>query len=540
MKKAIIYITVICLFCIAFAISQRLPAASNIFHFQSIVHFPDSTKIYDSIRLAKERYYKRLVDTTNPYNRKYAVSPEKSNDVNPFLFFDVHEHNEDVLLSADIKLQKRKIFVQKKANAYDLSKLNLNPLTQILKDTFNIIESKKIAVEIKNVNKEKKVEQSKVELKFLDIATLMQHEIKIETPKQKIGVDTRRNEIIVSKEQIKIKEDFCYKPGLKNPFKIFSLQPDTIEMLVYNPIVRKDSSIQKPIVPKQVEVVKKNPNRIESKDFYPDEKCFKRDTGIFYENLLANIYHNQSKSTYTDSIVYKQSLIKVIQSDYIIKKRKKIHDTSNDWIVAIVLITLGIIAWLRHLYKKYLVSTLKSVFNYRMSVKQFQEKNALTQRVSFALQFIFSINAGLFIFLYLNKYKLGLPNAPKVLLFLLLSGIFFVTFYIKSFVLRFLGTVLLLRKTVNEYIQNISLYNKIIGLGLAPSVICIAYMPKSLGEIFIYIATGLFGFFYFIRFFRGFQIIINKHISIFYSILYLCTVEILPLLLLYKLLNSAN
>jgi hypothetical protein len=40
---------------------------------------------------------------------------------------------------------------------------------------------------------------------------------------------------------------------------------------------------------------------------------------------------------------------------------------------------------------------------------------------------------------------------------------------------------------------------------------------------------------YIMRLYRGFQIIIKKDIFLFYLILYLCTLEILPVLLGYKL-----
>jgi hypothetical protein len=52
---------------------------------------------------------------------------------------------------------------------------------------------------------------------------------------------------------------------------------------------------------------------------------------------------------------------------------------------------------------------------------------------------------------------------------------------------------------------------------------------------FIYLGMALLIAAYLLRFFRGIKILMNKDVLIFYLILYLCTLEILPLLLGYKL-----
>ena len=105
---------------------------------------------------------------------------------------------------------------------------------------------------------------------------------------------------------------------------------------------------------------------------------------------------------------------------------------------------------------------------------------------------------------------------------------------LKTIVCKFLGYVFLVQDEFDEYLHNVNLFNKNIGLILFPVVVLYPFINDSIKPVILYsglfFAAGLF----ILRLHRGFQIIMKKGISFFYLILYLCAIEILPILILLK------
>jgi hypothetical protein len=90
----------------------------------------------------------------------------------------------------------------------------------------------------------------------------------------------------------------------------------------------------------------------------------------------------------------------------------------------------------------------------------------------------------------------------------------------------------------SEYIHNTFVINKGLGIALFPVIIMAHYLPYPLIKSVLIIGMGIYAIAFILKSIRGYQIIIRKDILIFYMILYLCTLEILPLLLGYKFVIS--
>jgi hypothetical protein len=77
--------------------------------------------------------------------------------------------------------------------------------------------------------------------------------------------------------------------------------------------------------------------------------------------------------------------------------------------------------------------------------------------------------------------------------------------------------------------------NRIAGLVLFPVVLLVAYYPGE--DPAIPVVTGIIVAFilYFMLIYRGTIILLKKQLSIFYLFLYFCTLEFLPLVLIYKI-----
>jgi hypothetical protein len=93
-------------------------------------------------------------------------------------------------------------------------------------------------------------------------------------------------------------------------------------------------------------------------------------------------------------------------------------------------------------------------------------------------------------------------------------------------------------QAITEHIHISFLVNKNLGLIMFPIVFVILYTSEEISEIAIYLCLGMLVIATFYKIFRGFQIIIRNGVLIFYAFLYLCTLELLPLVLGSKLIIS--
>lgn len=102
--------------------------------------------------------------------------------------------------------------------------------------------------------------------------------------------------------------------------------------------------------------------------------------------------------------------------------------------------------------------------------------------------------------------------------------------------IRFLGWVFNNRSLSNEAIVNLWTYNILAGLFVAPFIIATFFVKSFSILLIVKIITLCFVLFLFVKIVRWFKILFTYRVSILYIILYLCTLEVMPLLVLYKLL----
>jgi hypothetical protein len=209
--------------------------------------------------------------------------------------------------------------------------------------------------------------------------------------------------------------------------------------------------------------------------------------------------------------------------------------TSDNWIIGIILFSFIILAWIRLFYNKLLVPTFQSFFNYQLSYSLFNDRSSRSLKASSGLNFIFYLNAGLFLYLVLNYFDISFLNVSGIITYFSYAGFLIITYAFKRIICSFTGYISLTQKVFSEYIHNVFLFNRNLGLFLFPFLIGISYMSDSLTPVFVYTGIGVVVSLYLLRIFRGITIFFNAGFSIFYLILYLCALEFLPLILFFRL-----
>ncbi len=267
---------------------------------------------------------------------------------------------------------------------------------------------------------------------------------------------------------------------------------------------------------------------------------------IFQENFLLSIPYksigiNSSENLLNDSTIQRIEKSIHISLPPVVEKRPLGIDgtlrseSSFNWIAGLLLLSLFVFSWMKILYQKYVEQVVITVVNYQASVRLLREKNVLFKNMAVGLNVVFSINLGLFVFFTLAYFNVSQVIADRnflsVLIYCFAIG---VIYSVKTLSCKLIGYIFLAQDEFKEYVHNFNLFNKNIGLFLFPIVITMPYISDYMEPLVIFSGMAVFSSLFVLRTVRGFQIIIRKGVSTFYLILYLCAIEILPVLLLVK------
>jgi len=130
----------------------------------------------------------------------------------------------------------------------------------------------------------------------------------------------------------------------------------------------------------------------------------------------------------------------------------------------------------------------------------------------------------------------GIENLKMLHIFCYLTGLHVFTYLIiKTFAWTFNNN-----KLGKIAIVNLLLFNSIPGIIISIPIIATFYVQPYAVNALIILSLIVLGIFYIIRFFRWIIILFTNRVSIFYMIVYLCALEIVPLLTVYKLLLAKN
>jgi Domain of unknown function (DUF4271) len=152
-----------------------------------------------------------------------------------------------------------------------------------------------------------------------------------------------------------------------------------------------------------------------------------------------------------------------------------------------------------------------------------------------SLYAMFWINTGIFIFLLMSYYKLKPPFGQFGTFMACILGVS-VLILLKHAVLYLVAKVFPIEKEVRTYNFIIMTVGIILGLILMPINIFIAYSPPSLSSVFVYLGIAVVAMAYLVRSLRSLPVAAPFLIdNRFHFLLYLCTVEIAPLVVISKI-----
>lgn len=204
------------------------------------------------------------------------------------------------------------------------------------------------------------------------------------------------------------------------------------------------------------------------------------------------------------------------------------------WIVASIALLLVLFAILKNAFDKQLMAIIQAFFSNRVLGNINKEDNLFTSWPFLLLFVHFGFTIGLFFYLVAKNQEL--PFAQDGFRVFVSISVGIIGLYIlKIVVLRFLGFFFNLQKPINEYVSILYLTYFNSSLLFMPLVIAFSLSPPQYGKFYMATAMVLLGIIFAFQLIRaGINILSQNRFSKVYLLLYFCTLEICPILILIK------
>jgi hypothetical protein len=193
-------------------------------------------------------------------------------------------------------------------------------------------------------------------------------------------------------------------------------------------------------------------------------------------------------------------------------------------------------ALIRNSFRRYFQDLFRLLFRTRLQQKQAREQLMQTPLASLLLNILFILSASLFINLLLRHYHLGLNYPFWVLFFYCAVGLIAI-YLVKFFTLKVFGWIFRVSEATDVYTLIVFTINKVVGILLLPIIIFTAFTTGQFSQFLFSVGLILIACLFAYRYYISYGAVHRQiRVNFFHFLLYLFAVEIVPLLLINKLL----
>lgn len=239
---------------------------------------------------------------------------------------------------------------------------------------------------------------------------------------------------------------------------------------------------------------------------------------ISYYNLLIN-----------------HPILNYAETKVLIPNFKKNYD--KDYLFYLLAGIVFLLAIVQFFFKKY----FNNVFNifFQTNFRQLQTREQLTQDnvAALLLNFLFILSASTFVTLISDQAKI--INKSFWQIFYLSFAVLSIIYLIKLGFIQFMGWIFNTREISKSYSFIVFIVNKIIGVTLIPILLLLAFSTLYIQQLALSTSLILISFLFLFRFFSVYKLLSERlKINAIHFFLYFCSIEILPLLIMYKALGN--
>jgi len=265
-------------------------------------------------------------------------------------------------------------------------------------------------------------------------------------------------------------------------------------------------------------------------DEVPSGVFIKNEDSTFLKNRIIQV--KAEKHEYIDKSFFASHLLR---PSTIETKEKAIMNPG--WIHGMIVICFLLFAIAQYGYFRRMQQIFKAFFANRLFNQLSRDGGLFSERVSLFLFISFILSFSLFIFKAYDFYfEIPAKGLYSFILYAKITAGVLLFYLLKMGLYNISGFIFKSIKETSDYILNIYIFGQVTGVLLLPLIVLITYINTG---IVLYLGLIIISMAYIYRLFRGVMITVsNVKISAYYIFLYLCTLEILPLLLLTKILMT--
>ena len=246
---------------------------------------------------------------------------------------------------------------------------------------------------------------------------------------------------------------------------------------------------------------------------------------------------SQQKNTYTlniDSFLKRNKYLNTTTPSLSLAAKKK-NKHGKEFLFYLLAITILFLAIFKFIYTKYFNNIFRVFFNSSLRQNQLTDLLLQAKLPSLIFNIFFIISTGLYAWLLLEYYHQLKESSNYILI--ALSILFVGIIYTGKFLtLKLIGWISGMQAATDQYIFVIFLINKIMGILLIPFIVLLAFSPLHWVNSIMIFSYCVIGILFLLRYLRSYGLLQNQvKITGIHFLLYIIGMEILPLLLIYKI-----
>ncbi len=212
---------------------------------------------------------------------------------------------------------------------------------------------------------------------------------------------------------------------------------------------------------------------------------------------------------------------------------------TKDWAYVILFGCFGLLAWMQYYFRKRLEQLFRAFLTGRYFNQLVRSGDIYNERLTVNLFFIFIFTLPLLLFEINVFYGLiPIPDMPfgNMILYVIFMAVVLLVYGGKILALHLSGLIFKTQELTAEYILTHYIFNLMEGLVLLPFLLIVLATSSLVSlKILLVIIAGISIY----RMLRGFLIGMREaQYSVFYMLIFFFTLEIMPLLLFWKILQK--
>jgi len=267
-------------------------------------------------------------------------------------------------------------------------------------------------------------------------------------------------------------------------------------------------------------------NSVADITFYDSNNIVEKK-GMESSNMFPFLFTQKNRQL---QFVAKASLIRQLKAG----QNLPVQPLHDDWIIGIILIVAFLYSLIRTTSKRMLPGVTRFFLFRGINDTSSRDIGGLFYWQSTILNLISFLIIGLFAYCVASYYDFMPSGFRGIILWLISLGFIIIAVTLRHIVCVITGEVSGEKEVFMEYLLGVYQSYRFSALILFVIIILMSYTELFPARVFFISGIIVLGIIYLIRVIRLMIIFLNRNISIFYLILYLCALEILPVLISVK------